>query len=269
MALEIFRRKEQKYLITLWQYEQLIEQMGDRVRNDKNGVNGRYTVSSLYFDNQDKDIYFETKNKLKYRQKLRLRVYDEADLNATSFFEIKQKHNKVVNKRRLLMPLNEAYEYLEPNHNPDLAAYDTTNHQVLREIDYFKKVYHLEPEMIVSYRRHAVHGADNDDLRLTFDFDLKCRKDDLRLDHGAYGEHFIDPNLVVLEVKVEHSVPLWLARLLQGLDCEQRSASKFCTSTELLAGGTLPGTTGQPLTSKEMTTIGGIHHGSNHRLICS
>ena len=61
MALEIFRRKEQKYLITLWQYEQLIEQIGDRVRNDKNGVNGRYTVSSLYFDNQDKDIYFETK----------------------------------------------------------------------------------------------------------------------------------------------------------------------------------------------------------------
>src|SRR5699024_2720495 len=147
MALEIFRRKEQKYLITLWQYEQLIEQIGDRVRNDKNGVNGRYTVSSLYFDNQDKDIYFETKNKLKYRQKLRLRVYDEADLNTTSFFEIKQKHNKVVNKRRLLMPLNKAYEYLEPTHNPDLTTYNTTNNLVLLEIDYFKGLYHFATEI--------------------------------------------------------------------------------------------------------------------------
>lgn len=65
---------------------------------------------------------------------------------------------------------------------------------------------------------------------------MKCRKQDLLLEHGGYGENFIDPNLVVLEVKVDHSVPLWLVRILQKLDCEQRSASKFCTSMELLEG---------------------------------
>lgn len=50
------------------------------------------------------------------------------------------------------------------------------------------------------------------------------------------GENLIDMNLVVPEVKVNDSFPLWLTRILQDLNCEQRSASKFCTSLELLKG---------------------------------
>ena len=234
MAIEIFCRKEQKYLITRQQYERLVEKLGDYMRNDKNGDDGTYAVNSLYFENEEKQIYFETKNKLQYRQKLRLRVYGETDAAGTAFFEVKQKHNNVVNKRRLTLSLAEAYRYLEKSSGGELDEFDVSNLQVLKEIDYFRNYYQLRPEMIISYDRHALHGIDDADLRLTFDFNLRCRKEDLRLENGGYGKHFIDPNLVVLEVKVDHSVPLWLARILQELDCEQRSASKFCTSTELL-----------------------------------
>src|SRR5699024_9320615 len=79
MAIEIFTRREQKYLITIKQYKALIERISLYMRPDLNGVNGRYTVTSLYFDNAQHSIYFETKNKLRFRQKLRLRVYDETD----------------------------------------------------------------------------------------------------------------------------------------------------------------------------------------------
>lgn len=235
MAIEIFSRKEQKYLITRRQYNNLLTELEPAMRNDKNGVNGRYTVSSLYFDNRDKDIYFETKNKVKYRQKLRLRVYGEAEGGMKSFFEIKQKHDKVVHKRRLTMPLQEANRYLLNGSKADLASYRVSNLQVLREIDYFLNFYKLRPEMVVSYDRHAIHGKDDASLRMTFDFNLRCRRDELDLAKGSHGEFFIDPDLVVLEVKVDHSVPLWLARILQELECEQRSASKFCVSTEMLA----------------------------------
>lgn len=234
MAIEIFCRKEQKYLISRQQYKLLIEELGDYMRNDKNGDNGKYSVNSLYFENEEKQIYFETKNKLQYRQKLRLRVYGETDADGRAFFEVKQKHNNVVNKRRLTLPLAEAYRYLEKSSGGELDQFDVSNPQVLKEIDYFRKYYNLQPEMIVSYDRHALHGIADADLRLTFDFNLRCRKEDLQLENGGYGEHFIDLNLVVLEVKVDHSVPLWLVRILQKLECEQRSASKFCTSTELL-----------------------------------
>lgn len=239
MALEIFKRKEQKYLITKHQYHELVKRILPRMRADKYGKAGKYTVASLYFESPDRKIYFETKNKLKYRQKLRLRVYDTADINDTAFFEVKQKHNKVVNKRRMLIPLREAKRYLTQVDTHPLESYETSNEQVLREIDYFRQLYQLKPEMIVSYDRHALHGIDDPELRMTFDFNLRCRDYDLFLEHGAYGKQFIDDNLVVLEVKVNDSVPLWLARILQDLECEQRSASKFCTSLELLKGNEL------------------------------
>src|SRR5699024_7121590 len=107
------------------------------------------------------------------------------------FFEVKQKHNKVVNKRRMLIQLKEAKRYLaEVDSNP-LQSYETSNEQVLREIDYFRQLYQLKPEMIVSYDRHAIHGIDDPELRMTFDFNLRCRDYDLLLEHGAYGMQFI------------------------------------------------------------------------------
>lgn len=140
----------------------------------------------------------------------------------------------------MLLPLREAYRYLEEEEKLDLSDYATSNYQVMKEIDYFRNYYNLRPEMVVSYSRHALQGVTDPELRITFDFDLRCRKDDLHIENGPYGAHFIDPDLVVLEVKVDYAVPLWLARVLQDVNCEQRSASKFCTSTELLSGDVLP-----------------------------
>lgn len=253
MAIEIFRRKEQKYLITIDQYAELVYELLPYMRPDKFGLDGKYTVTSLYFESPDYKIYYETKNKLKYRQKLRLRVYDRADINSPAFFEVKQKHKKVVNKRRTVLPLREAYRYLENPSTRSLEEYKTSNLQVLREIDYFRSFYQLEPEMIVSYDRHAMHCIDDSDLRITFDYNLRCRNSDLKLENGPYGENFIDNDLIVLEVKVNDSVPLWLTRILQRNDCEQRSASKFCTSLELLTKDTISNGI-----AKENVLIGGI-----------
>src|SRR5699024_10038423 len=111
--------------------------------------------------------------------------------------------------------------------------YETSNLQIFREIDSFKRLYELKPEMVVSYDRHALHGMDDPELRMTFDRNLRYRNEDLHVENGAYGAHFIHLNLVVQEVKVNDSVPLWLTRILQELKCEQRGASKFCTSKEL------------------------------------
>lgn len=240
MAIEIFTRHEQKYLISIKQYEELIKRLSLYMRPDLNGENGRYTVTSLYFDNPDHIIYFETKNKLRFRQKLRLRVYDETDINGTAFFEVKQKHKKVVNKRRMVLPLIEAYRYLISDYESSLERYETSNTQVLKEIDHFRHLYNLRPEMIISYDRHALHGIDDDNLRVTFDLNLRCRNHDLFVENGPQGEHFIDNHLVILEVKVNNSVPLWLTRILQELGCKQRGASKFCTSLEHLKKEKLP-----------------------------
>src|SRR5699024_6113620 len=98
--------------------------------------------------------------------------------------------------------------------------------------------------MNVSYDRHALHGIEDTELRMTFDSNLQSRYYDFLLELGPYGKQFIDSDLVVLEGKVNDSVRLWLTRILQEVDCKQRSASKFCTSLELLKESELPvGTT--------------------------
>lgn len=95
-----------------------------------------------------------------------------------------------------------------------LSGYRVSNLQVLKEIGYVRNFYGLKPEMIISYDRHALHGQNDTSLRMTFDFNLRCRRHELGLAKGFHGEFFIDPDLVVLEAKVDYNVPLWLARIL-------------------------------------------------------
>ncbi|MBB5173780.1 polyphosphate polymerase domain-containing protein [Texcoconibacillus texcoconensis] len=231
MSREIFTRRELKYLIPFDTYQAIVEDMKPYMRYDRFGDGfGRYNIVSLYFDSPDYTIYYETRNKLNFRQKLRLRVYDNATQESTAFFEVKQKFNNVVNKRRTMLPLKDAYEYVQSNKIKE--HYNLSNKQIMNEVDHFKNLYHLHPEVVVSYDRQAFHGVDDADLRVTFDYNLRCRNDDLFIENGPHGNHFVDQNLVVMEVKVNDSVPLWLTRLLSNYKCEKRGVSKYCTSVD-------------------------------------
>lgn len=234
MAQEIFKRYEIKYLIPFAKYLELRELIMPYMHYDTYGnPEGKYNIVSLYFDSDDKSIYYETRNKLPFRQKLRLRVYDQADLGSASFIEVKQKFKNVVNKRRTLLPLHQAYDILRDPNKP-LETVEASNPQILKEALHFQHLYDLKPNTVVSYDRQAFSGTFEKDLRVTFDYNLMCRNDDLRIEHGPEGHHFIDPGLVVLEVKVSEVVPFWLARILSDLECNKQSVSKFCTSVELL-----------------------------------
>lgn len=92
MAQEIFKRFELKYLLTRAEYAALRSAILPRMAYDKYGdPEGKHNIVSLYYESSDKRIYYETMNKLRFRQKLRLRVYDQADLSSNAFIEVKQK----------------------------------------------------------------------------------------------------------------------------------------------------------------------------------
>lgn len=238
---EMFSRIELKYLIPYADYLAIAEAIAPRMRTDRfGGRTGRYKITTLYFDSPDHRIYFETVNRLPIRQKLRLRIYAPEDhaavrtfegLEQHAFFELKQKAGPRVNKRRTLIRLKDAYRFID-NPQTALAPLQPSNEQVMREIARFRGLYHLSPRVIVEYRRQAFEGIDDPDLRITFDYELACRHGDLRLESGAAAVPFVDPLLVILEVKVSGSVPLWLARLLSDYRCERRSVSKYCTSVD-------------------------------------
>lgn len=234
MAKEIFSRYELKYLIDMDTYWRLRDEIMPYVKYDSNGKEGKYNIVSLYFETPEQRIYYETRNKLRFRQKLRLRVYDGATVEDNAFFEIKQKCNRVVNKRRTKIILQDAYDYIYQGNNKIARV---SNPQIFKEIQSFQSLYNLHPEMVVSYDRQAFQGRFEQDLRVTFDYNLKCRKNDLRIENGPEGQLFLDPNLVILEVKITDSVPFWLARILSNLGCVRKSVSKYCTSMETINKG--------------------------------
>ena len=63
------------------------------------------------------------------------------------FLEIKKKYNGIVNKRRTSIVLKDAYKYMESDVYPESDT-QCINTQVLKEIDYFKKMYTLKPDQV-------------------------------------------------------------------------------------------------------------------------
>src|SRR5690606_32405136 len=111
MIKEMFNRIELKYLIPFADYQAIAAILESRMAYDRFGDRlGRYKITSLYFDSPGHHIYFETVNRLPIRQKLRLRLYERPVDSARGaerpvFFELKQKYNNRINKRRTVMAL--------------------------------------------------------------------------------------------------------------------------------------------------------------------
>jgi len=134
LVKEFFYRRELKYLLPYNTYEALVDALMPFMKADTFGVDGKYAISSLYFDSPDHAIYWETANKLPIRQKLRLRTYEKSERGGIAFFEIKQKVNNWVHKRRTMLTLEEGYRFVELWSQTKPAQIASSNEQVAREL---------------------------------------------------------------------------------------------------------------------------------------
>ena len=105
------------------------------------------------------------------------------------------------------------------------------NMQVTRELYELASGMTLLPKTLISYDRRAYFKEDEfeKDLRLTFDSGIRARRMDLDLRHGSYGQPLLDQEYYIMEVKVSHSVPMWVARLLSDNGVSRCHFSKYGT----------------------------------------
>ena len=104
-------RFEMKFVIAREQRDVLMPHLMPHLRADANaGDNAFYPIISLYYDNPDRDCYWEKVRGQKSRRKMRVRVYGSLDgkVPPTSFIEIKHKCDSRVVKRRAQMSLEDA-----------------------------------------------------------------------------------------------------------------------------------------------------------------
>ncbi|MDM8526776.1 polyphosphate polymerase domain-containing protein [Anaerolineales bacterium HSG24] len=235
-TIKQFNRYELKYLVTVEQKQKISTILTDYMLPDRQGDNGEgYLITSLYYDSANYKSYWDKIEGHRFRRKLRIRVYGENVVTESSpaFIEIKQRVNKTLQKRRLIMP----YQAAEMLCSQGLVTTEikADDQPLVDEIQYLTNTLQLLPTCVVAYQRLAFAGTEYDPgLRITFDMHLKSRVQDLSLcslGHTA-NRYFAPPQWVVMEVKVNDRVPYWVTQLLGKHGCVLRRVGKYCTALE-------------------------------------
>lgn len=228
MAIEVFNRYEKKYLMDKETFLWLTEQIKLHMNPDKYNKDGKlYNIANIYYDTPTDALIRASVEKPVYKEKLRLRSYGVPGLDDEVFLEIKKKYKGLVNKRRTRLKLSEAYALVNDGILPKEAPY--INRQVLNEIQYFLKTYELLPKVYLTYDRMAFFDKEDNDFRVTFDTNIRTRRDDVGLEKGNHGELLIGNDLWLMEVKSSTAVPLWFTKLLSEKEIYATSFSKYGT----------------------------------------
>lgn len=226
MAAEVFNRYENKFFIKNAAFEQIQDELLYYMKPDEyNRKHDLYTISNIYFDTKNNTLIRKSMSKPKYKEKLRIRAYGIPELDSDVYFEIKKKFCGLVNKRRTRLKLHEAYEFAGTGRKPEPK--DCMNRQVMDEIEYLLKIYDLEPKLYLAYDRKALFCREDRSLRITFDTNIRTRRDDLRLESGDYGETLMENGQWLMEVKTQRSIPYWLSELLSRHGIYSTSFSKY------------------------------------------
>jgi SPX domain protein involved in polyphosphate accumulation len=236
VRIKEYSRHELKYMLNREQCELLTEALATYMEPDAFGdAQGRYAITSLYYDTVDYKAYWDKIEGHKFRRKVRIRVYGEQTVtpDTTCFAEIKQRLNKTLQKKRVKLPYSSAAALCGAGQPVEGAS--EIDQAVIEEIQYLYYTLQLQPACVVSYHRLAFNGSEYDPgLRVTFDTNLKGRTHDLTLLSQGYAEShfFVPPGWCVMEVKVNYRVPYWLTELIGKHRCTLRRVSKYCTALE-------------------------------------
>ncbi len=219
-------RHELKYSITYADYLALQARLRPMMKHDPHaGSDGRYLISSIYFDNYNDKALREKLNGVQSREKFRIRWYND-DLSRIQL-EKKIKHNSLC--RKLSAPLTQAQcQALCAGDTAWMGAHPS---RLVREL-YCKMQYQqLRPRVVVRYLREPyVYGPGN--VRVTFDFCIRT---------SLFGRDFLKKDLptisatdltsqMILEVKYDDFLPDIIRALLQTEGIRQQAFSKYGAS---------------------------------------
>lgn len=228
-----FNRYEIKYLIDEFTVPALREELAARMDGDPHSPHGGYPVTSLYYDTADLRFYWEKIEGLRFRRKLRMRHYGDPArcTDATTVqVEIKQRVNRVTQKRRMALPYGQARDWLDgrqqPVHVPAQGAF-------VNEVSTLVETLDLRPIVTTGYLREAFVGRHADSgLRVTIDHRVHGRDRDFHFASGADDRFTISPTMAIVEIKADERVPYWATDMAARLDMGVVRVSKYCRSVE-------------------------------------
>lgn len=227
---ETMNRYEVKYLVRTDAVPDLLAEFSPYTRLDPHSEGDwGYPIYSVYWDTKDFLLFWEKIEGVKFRRKLRFRRYgDSPDV----FIEVKQREDRTVQKRRLRWPADKAERvFAEGGEAIDWQAVE--GDPVATEVALMIERLRLRPRMGITYRRRALFGAFDPELRITVDgrlqyhpahFDITRRFD--------VGRYILDPRVSVLEIKYDHRAPAWLTKAICRHGFSMVRMSKYCSAVD-------------------------------------
>lgn len=214
-----FKRYEIKYLLTQAQKEEILRAMAPYMKLDKYG---RTTIRNIYFDTDSYRLIRRSLEKPAYKEKLRIRSYQTASGENPVFVELKKKYQSVVYKRRLVLPERQVMASFRQGNPLPVSS------QIGREIAYFRSYYEgLRPAVFLSYDREAFYALDGGEFRVTFDWNILYRTQELSLGSPVYGTPLLEKGQTLMEIKTPGGLPLWMSHTLNKLGIYPTSFSKY------------------------------------------
>lgn len=198
-----------------------------------------YPIYSLYLDSPGLTLYRATVEGQMNRYKLRIRYYNEKPWSPV-FFEIKRRVNEVILKERAIVKRERMDDLLRgrcPTPDDMAKPSDFEGYSALRRFVELRNALHATGKVIVYYHREAWVTAEDDNVRLTFDRELRTARYDGSLENRRWLQ--VPMEGVVLELKFDTRFPTWMRELVRACDLYRTSFPKYvhCTSA---ARGLLP-----------------------------
>ena len=227
MAIKSFKRYEKKFLLNQQQYDVLVSKLSDYMEPDQHCLDGKnYSIYNIYYDTVHSDVIRHSISKPYYKEKLRLRSYKVPKKPTDKvFLELKKKINGIVNKRRVVLTLQEAKDFVERGVRP--PSRDYMSEQVINEIAYYLSHEVVKPAVYIGYTRKAFFSKNDPEFRLTFDSKILTRRENLTLESGYYGEDILKENQYLMEVKILGAIPVWFTQILSELEIYNTKFSKY------------------------------------------
>lgn len=214
----IFQRYEFKYLLDDRQLQAVLAAMEPHMVPDEYSHS---SIRNLYLDTPDFRLIRRSLEKPVYKEKIRIRSYGRAAAETAVFVELKKKYRSVVYKRRISMLQNKALECVA---GTELWPQSQIGAELAYAADFYKN---LHPAVFLSYERDSFRGVEDEAFRVTFDAEIRYRREELTLDSDTWGSPVLAPGRILMEVKVAGGLPLWMAHVLSEQGIFKTSFSKY------------------------------------------
>jgi len=217
------KRNELKYYISFGEYIILSNKLKKILKKDKYCKNEEgYFIRSLYFDSVNNKAFHEKMAGVENRKKYRLRIYNFKDNKVK--FEIKNKNNNQIKKETAVISRKDALQVGKG----ELDVLLKYKNPILNKIYCTFKSQKFHPIVLIDYIREP-YVYEFNDVRITFDKCLASNSSKLELfDKNASMRKFLNKGLVIMEIKYNGFLPLWIRDLMQIRRFKRCAISKYC-----------------------------------------